>query len=118
MKFSQNDINKEVNYQKAKAMTIQAFKKYYRIPDKNVNIIVDPTKEKVADIFQKIKEKATAFSENNNRLVLSVLIRWIGWDVELSRCDATITTNDESTIEIKSLKGKIPSDGKTEAITF
>ena len=46
--------------------------------------------------------------------MLSVLIRWIGWDVELSRSDSEIKNSEDQTIQIKSLGEKKPVDGETE----
>ena len=48
--------------------------------------------------------------------MLSVLIRWIGWDVELSRSDSEIKNSQDETIQIKSFGEKVPVDGKTEEI--
>ena len=50
--------------------------------------------------------------------MLSVLIRWIGWDIELSRTDKTVTTSDDQKVQIKSFGTKTPADGKTEEFMF
>ena len=84
----------DINHHMRRHISTEAFKNYYKVTDKNLLIKVDPTKDQVIQAFKDIEERARRFLEKNkSHLVLSVLVRWIGWDVELSRKDFVIENN-------------------------
>ena len=63
LKFMKKSCSSEVNFKKAKGMTVKAYKQYYKVSDKNIHFVQDPTKEKVADTFEEIRQKATLFAQ-------------------------------------------------------
>ena len=59
-------------------------KTFWRVDE--LKVVRDPTKEEVREKFEWVKKKIKDFNENKSEEeVLAVVVRWMGWDVELGR---------------------------------
>ena len=59
-------------------------KTFWRVDE--LKVVRDPTKEEVREKFDWVKKKIKDFNENKSEEeVLAVVVRWMGWDVELGR---------------------------------
>ena len=64
-------------------------KTFWRVDE--LKVVRDPTKEEVREKFDWVKEKIKNFNENKSEdEVLAVVVRWMGWDVELGRKTHTV----------------------------
>ena len=64
-------------------------KTFWRVDELKVSR--DPTKEEIRKQFDWVREKIKNFNENKSEdEVLAVVVRWMGWDVELGRKAATV----------------------------
>ena len=59
-------------------------KTFWRVDE--LKVVRDPTKQEVKDKFEWVRKKIKDFNENKSEEeVLAVVVRWMGWDVELGR---------------------------------
>ena len=58
--FTPNKGENNDNHHKRSNISAEVFRKYYRVPEKNLEIIVDPTKDELIEEFKKIEEQVKA----------------------------------------------------------
>ena len=65
-------------------------KTFWRVDE--LKVVRDPTKKEIKEKFDWVVQKIKNFNENKSEdEVLAVVVRWMGWDVELGRKNATVT---------------------------
>ena len=116
----------ELEYTKGKIedglkRAVNRMKNFWRVDE--LDIIRDPTKEQVEKAFDQAKQSIVEFNNNQSeKEVLAVIVRWIGWDIELNRKQHSFSRKNQKTqkkerIEIKAFK-KQPVDGPTQEIFY
>ena len=61
--FKPNKANIDINHNMRRQVSKETFKNYYRVPEKNIKTITDPTKEQVKDAFKDLAKRAREFTQ-------------------------------------------------------
>ena len=82
-------VEKQEKLDKRLKTALGRMKTFWRVDE--LKVVRDPTKEEVREKFDWVKEKIKNFNENKSEdEVLAVVVRWMGWDVELGRKTHTV----------------------------
>jgi predicted GTPase len=78
LEFAKGNVEREFKN------AVNRMKNFWRVDE--LIIIRDPTKEEVEKAFKEAKQSIEEFNNNQSENeVLAVMVRWIGWDIELNR---------------------------------